>query len=62
MISENIRREIEKIVLKNKAKVDYLDVRLVKSVGTLISFRKKKIEDASLPRDFNGIVRAVTRG
>jgi len=62
MISANIRQEIEKIVLKNKAKADYFDIRIVKSSGTLISFRKKKIEDVSLPRSFSGIVRVVTAG
>lgn len=62
MISEDVRNKVENIVAKNKVRADYLDVRLVKSSGTLISFRKKKIEDVSLPRDFNGIVRAVTKG
>ena len=51
-----------KVISKYQDKIDYVDVRVVKSTGTLISFRNKKIENVSLPRGYSGSVRALYKG
>jgi TldD protein len=59
---EDIKENIKRTVSKYKNKVDYLDVRVVKSEGMLISFRQKAIEDVSLPRGFAVSVQALYKG
>ena len=57
-----IKKDIQKIISDNIGKADFLDIRIIESEGTSISFSNKDLEEVSKPRGCSVIARVLKSG